>query len=233
MLQARAWISSPSGVAREVEFLQRLGGFELAESPAIEFPETPQQAEEAAAQARRKLGYGHEEPANALDAHAAELGLLAFSWELGTSGVDGASLLLERGGLAVVNGSFQTGCRRLTLAQELGHYIFGDEDSTDWRVAEAPAARREGRIDRFARALLLPAVALRSRWRGEEDTRIEAVRLASEYRVDMSTLARRLQELEIASPQEAAVVRATRTRRSDIVELGLIVADETLAAVLT
>ena len=213
-------------IAREVEFLQRLGELELAETPAMEFPETPEQAEHAAVEARRRLGYDHEEPATALGAHAAELGLLVFSKELGTSGDDGASVLLERGGIAVVNGSFQTGRRRLTLAHELGHYVFGDEYSTDWRVAEAPAAKREGLIDRFARALLLPAAALRNRWSGGDDTRVDAVRLASEYRVDMTTLARRLDELEVASPQDLAVVRATRTRQSDIVELGLIVADE-------
>ena len=213
-------------IAREVEFLQRLGELELAETPAITFPEASEEAEHAAAEARRRLGYDHEEPVTALDARAAELGLLAFSWEFGEHGADGASVLLAQGGIAVVNGSFQTGRRRLTLAHELGHYVFGDEYSTDWRVAEAPAAKREGRIDRFARALLLPAAALRSRWGGGDDTRVDAVRLASEYRVDMTTLARRLDELEIASPQELALVRATNTRRSDIIELGLIVADE-------
>ena len=213
-------------IAREVDFLQRLGGIKLAATPAVEFPETAEQAEGAAAEARRRLGYDDEEAATALGARAAEMGLLVFSWELGESGADGASVLLAQGGVAVVNGSYQTGRRRLTLAHELGHYLFGDEYSTDWRVAEAPAAKREGRIDRFARALLLPAAVLRNRWRGGNDTRVDAVRLASEYRVDMSTLARRLDELEIASPQEEALVRATRTRRSDIVELGLIVADE-------
>ncbi len=213
-------------IAREVEFLQRLGELELAETPAIAFPKTSEEAEHAAAKARRQLGYNQEQPAIALDARASDLGLLAFSWEFGENGADGASLLLACGGVAVVNGSCQTGRRRLTLAHELGHYVFGDEYSTDWRVAEAPAARREGRIDRFARALLLPAVALKNRWSGGDDTRVDAVRLASEYRVDMATLARRLDEMEIASPQELAVVRATRTRQSDIVELGLIVADE-------
>ncbi len=213
-------------IAREVEFLQRLGELELAETPAIAFPKTSDETEQAAAKTRRQLGYDHEEPATALDTRASDLGLLAFSWEFGKHGADGASILLARGGVAVVNGSYQTGRRRLTLAHELGHYVVGDEYSTDWRVAETSAARREGRIDQFARALLLPAVALRSRWRGGDDTRVDAVRLASEYRVDMSTLARRLQELEIASPQELAVVRATRTRQSDKVELGLIVANE-------
>ena len=229
---ARSGAPSPSidryteRIAREVEFLQRLGGIELAETPAMELPETPEEAEDAAAEARRKLGYDHERPATALGVCTADLGLLAFSWEFGKHGADGASVLLARGGVAVVNGSYQTGRRRLTLAHELGHYLFGDEYSTDWRVAEAPASMREGRIDRFARALLLPAAVLRNRWRGGHDARVDAVRLASEYRVDMSTLARRLDELEIASPEELALVRATRTRRSDIVEFDLIVADE-------
>ena len=213
-------------IAREVEFLQRLDGLELAETPAIAFPQTPEEAEQAAAKTRRQLGYDHEEPATALGTRASNLGLLPFSWEFGESGADGASVLLACGGVAVVNGSFQTGRRRLTLAHELGHYVFGDEYSTDWRVAETSAARREGRIDRFARAPLLPASPLRSHWNGGDDTRVDAVRLASEYRVDMSTLARRLQELGIASPQELAVVRTTSTRQSDIVELGLIVANE-------
>ncbi|MCY4421977.1 MAG: XRE family transcriptional regulator [Acidimicrobiaceae bacterium] len=213
-------------VAREVEFLQRLGGIELTATPAMEFPEAPEQAEGTAAEARRRLGYDREEPATALGARAADLGLLVFSWELGESGADGASVLLAQGGVAVVNGSYQTGRRRLTLAHEFGHYLFGDEYSTDWRVAEAPPAKREGRIDRFARALLLPAAVLKNRWRGGDEARVDAVRLASEYRVDMSTLARRLDELEIASPEELALVRATRTRRSDIVELDLLVADE-------
>ncbi|MCQ3808762.1 MAG: helix-turn-helix domain-containing protein, partial [Acidimicrobiia bacterium] len=35
-------------IAREVEFLQRLGGLELTETPAIAFPKTPEEAEQAA-----------------------------------------------------------------------------------------------------------------------------------------------------------------------------------------
>ena len=158
--------------------------------------------------------------------------MLAFSWEFGEDGADGASVLLGCGGVAVVNGSCQTGRRRLTLAHELGHCLFGGEYSTDWRVAEAPAAKQEGRIDRFARALLLPASVMKNRWRGGEDVRVDALRLASEFRVDMTTLARRLDELEVASPQELARVRATRTRQSDIVELELVAADELSAPLL-
>lgn len=213
-------------VAREVEFLMRLGGFELADCSTMYFPETSEQAEDAASQARNLLGYDDIEPAIALVDHAAELGLLVFSWEFGENGADGASILLRQGGVAAVNGSYQTGRRRLTLAHELGHYLFGDEYSTDWRVFDTHVDKREVQIDRFARALLLPALVLRNRWRGDDDVRVDALCLASEYRVDMTTLARRLDELELASPSELAQIRDTRTRRSDIVELGLVVADE-------
>lgn len=213
-------------LAREVEFLHRIGGIELTVTPAMTFPETTEQAEAAATEARRRLAYNSEEPATRLGRRVGSLGLLAFSWEFGEHGADGASILLGQGGVAVVNGSYQTGRRRLTLAHELGHYLFGDEYSTDWRVASAPVGQREGRIDLFARCLLLPSAAVKSRWRGGGDTRTDAVRLASEYRVDMATLARRLDDLGAAAPDEIAQVRSTRTRRSDIVELGLLVADE-------
>lgn len=219
-------------IVREVEFLQSAGGIELAATPAMEFPKDPGQAETAADEARRMMGYGHGEPATLLSEHVAEVGVLSFSWEFGEDGADGASVLLGCGGVAVVNGSCQTGRRRLTLAHELGHCLFGDEYSTDWRVADSPVARREGCIDRFARALLLPEPVLRNRWRGGDEVRVDALRLASEFRVDMTTLARRLDELDLASSQELAKVRATRTRRSDIIELGLVVADELSAPLL-
>ena len=216
-------------LAREVEFVERIGGLELAAIPEMAFPETAEQAEAAAADVRVRLGYRGEEPAVGLGARVSGLGLLAFSWKFGEHGADGASVMLQRGAVAVVNGSRPTGRRRLTLAHEMGHCLFGDAYSTDWQVAEAPAARREGRIDRFARALLLPSGALASRWRGGGDARVDAVRLTSEYRVDMATLATRLDELAIATPQESSRVRSIRTRRCDIVELELLVADELAA----
>ena len=62
-------------------------------------------------------------------------------------------------------------------------------------------------------------------WSGD-DTRTGAVRVASEYRVDMSTLARQIDESGRASAEEAAAVRATLTRRANTVELDLVVAHD-------
>ena len=209
---------------RETEFLQRLGvGLELPPSPALDFPATNEEAESAAATARRLLGYDSEEPANNLVRAAEEVGLLTFSLVLGDDSADGASMLLAEGGVALVNGSRAVGRRRLTLAHEIGHYVFADEYSTDWAVAQAQAEGVEARIDRFARALLLPQVALRDRWHGGDDTRTDAVLIASEYRVDMSTLAQRLAELDVAPAAEVQQVRRTRTRQADIVDHGLII----------
>ena len=74
--------------------------------------------------------------------------------------------------------------------------------------------------------MLLPAAVLGEHWNGGDSTRTDAVRLASEFRVDMSTLARRLEELRLANPEEVKAVRATRTRRVGIVDLDLVVAHE-------
>ncbi len=211
-------------LAREIEFLQRIGpDLDLPTSPELAVPQTMQEAETAAAEARRMLGYEKGEPAIGLAERAAGLGLLVFSLALGEDAADGASILLNGGGVALVNGSRAVGRRRLTLAHELGHFLFADEFSTDWLVADDPATKREARIDRFARALLLPESALRSAWQRDQDTRTRAVLIASEYRVDMSTLSRRLSELRVASSAEATVVRSTRTRRADVVEHALLV----------
>ena len=211
-------------LAREIEFLQRIGSdLNLPASPELAVPQTMEEAETAAAEARRMLGYEKGEPAIGLAERAADIGLLVFSLALGEDAADGASILLSRGGVALVNGSRALGRRRLTLAHELGHFLFADEFSTDWLVADDPASKREARIDRFARALLLPESALRSAWQRDQDTRTRAVLIASEYRVDMSTLSRRLSELGVASSAEATVVRSTRTRRADIVEHALLV----------
>ncbi len=210
--------------ARETEFLQRIAvGLELPDTPELEFPPTHADAETAAVKLRCLLGYGADEPVINLARAAEQIGLLTFSLELGDTGADGASMLLAHGGVAVINGSRLVGRRRLTLAHELGHFVFADEYSTDWAIADAQAEGVEARIDRFARAVLLPEAALREQWRAGDNTRTDAVLIASEYRVDMSTLAQRLGELHIAPADELRRVRQTRTRQADIVDHGLII----------
>lgn len=214
-------------VAREVTFLQRIvDSLDLPTTPDLPVPASSEEVENAAIEVRGLLGYGDNEPALQLAERAAGIGLLVFSLDLRSDGADGASILLDRGGVAVINGSRDIGRRRLTLAHEIGHYVFADEYSTDWNVAETPVTRTEARIDRFARALLLPYTAMRAHWRGGGDTRTDAVLAASSFGVDMSTLARRLSELELASPDETTQVRSTVTRKADILEHDLLVPND-------
>lgn len=213
-------------LAREVTFLRSITDrFDLPDTPDLPVPSDPQAAAEAAVEVRRLLGCEAGLPVHDLAERAVRIGLLIFSLDCGPD-VDGASVLLDRGGVAVVNGDRHLGRRRLTAAHEIGHYVFADEYSTDWNVVDASASRTEALIDRFARALLLPSDALRARWRGGADTRTDAVLIGARFRVDMSTLARRLDELGLASPDEVATVRATVTRKADLVEHGLVVPTE-------
>lgn len=220
-------------IAREVEFVmahdERLGS--LATPTPLDRPTSRSSVEEAAGQARRLLGADSTAPMLDLARHIAPVGLLAFSIDLGTDAADGSSMLLRAGGVAVVNGCLHVGRRRLTLAHELGHYLFADEFSVDWQVASSEQPDdREAKIDHFARALLLPAEGLEESWAHQRDQdrslRESAVITASEYRVDMSTLARRLSELGLVSHSEAQQVRSVRTTRADIVDFNLLIHQE-------
>ena len=51
---------------------------------------------------------------------------------------------------------------------------------------------------------------LADRWRNGDKTRISALRIANEYRVGLDTLAQRLTELGMASPEAAARVGSIR-----------------------
>lgn len=211
-------------LAREVNFLRSiLDRFDLQATPELPVPSSPSEAESAADEVRRLLGYEGGEPALDLVGRAAEIGMLVFSLDCGPADADGASVLLDGGGVAVVNGDRHLGRRRLTAAHEIGHYVFADEYSTDWNVLDTPASRTEEMIDRFARSVLLPSGALRERWGAGEDTRTDAVLIGHDFRVDMSTLSQRLDELELASPAEVGTVRDTRIRKADFFEHDLFV----------
>ena len=116
--------------------------------------------------------------------------------------------------------------RRLTLAHELGHYLFADEFSVDWQIAGPTQSGRESKIDAFARAVLLPRVALEEMWnrhtKDERSIREAAVMTASAFRVDMSTLASRLIELRLVPRGVSQQIREVRTTKADIVDLELL-----------
>jgi Zn-dependent peptidase ImmA (M78 family)/transcriptional regulator with XRE-family HTH domain len=220
-------------IAREVEFVMDHDAqlASLVSPEALRRPSSRAAVEATAESARQLLEADDDEPMFDLARRVASIGLLAFSIDLGTDAADGSSILLASGGIAIVNGDRHVGRRRLTLAHELGHYLFADEFSIDWQVADPDQPdNRESKIDAFARALLLPARALERAWSDHKERdlslREAAVITASAYRVDMATLARRMSELKLVSNGEAQEIRGARTTRADIVEFDLLIHEE-------
>jgi Zn-dependent peptidase ImmA (M78 family) len=218
--------------AKNVEFLLEHG--QLWSSPPIDAmprPSSSVEAEESARSVRQALDLDDAEPLLDISALASRLGLLIFAITLDTESADAATILLEQGGVSVISGSLHDGRRRIAAAHELGHFIFADDYSIDWRIGEhRDSSTWEAQLDRFARATLLPEAGMRQAWESDfrlgEELRRGAVQVASRYRVDMSTLSRRLLELRLADQNQAERVRAVRTTRADIIEMDLLVNPE-------
>ncbi|MFY1586911.1 helix-turn-helix domain-containing protein [Micromonospora sp. WMMD734] len=227
--------------ASEVAFVASLGvdelgldGAEAVTQAGITTPSTNAEAEAFAAQARGLLACSATEPISRFVERVAAVGLLAFSRDIGKDTADAGSVLLPRGGVCLVNSHMKVGRRRLALAHELGHYLIADTYTVDWRVADHSdqVVPLESRLDRFARAFLLPEAAITPQWQekaSRSGERAAAIYLASAYRVDMATLATRLKELGLADAERVAAVRRYRTTQTDIVEMGLNVPPEELA----
>lgn len=219
-------------IVRNVEFVMRHDNqLRLRATPSFPRPSSAQEMEQRAQQARRLFGLDEKVPFVDIVTHLTEVGLLAFTFDLGHDTADAASVLLDQaGGVAVVNGALHVGRRRLALAHELGHYLFADEYTIDWKIDQDEPHTWEAHLDRFARAVLLPASGAELVWQKlrstPEELRTAAVRMASQYRVDMATLARRLLELKHISPSEADQIRTFRTTRADIVEYNLVTSPE-------
>lgn len=218
-------------IARDVEFVvDEVPELVHGQPEPQSAPTTMSAADDLAHLARSVLGLEPHEPAHDLSRLVTHIGLLPFALPLG-EGADAGTVLLRTGGVSVINGDRRVGRRRLALAHELGHYLIADQYTTDWRIASGEADALEAHLDRFARALLMPASDLRERWAQwstvpGETLRDAAVRAGSHYQVDMATLARRLVELELVDAAQADEVRRVQTKKADIVEKNLLVPRE-------
>ncbi len=220
-----------SQIASDVEFVTAFAAAELGfpnASEALPRPASLSDADGLAAQARKRLGLDAKEPVHDLVNRVASIGLLPFAVDLGVDTADAGTILLRQGAVSLINSHNKVGRRRLALAHELGHFLIADEYTVDWRVTDLQSGDVESRLDRFARSLLLPESGVRAAWlrHASRSRREVAVLLASEFRVDMATLARRLDELGIVDSAGAALIRGVTTTRADIVEFGLYIPDD-------
>ena len=146
----------------------------------------------------------------------------------------GVLLLDEATAVAVVNASRKPGRRRLSAVHELGHALVQDEYTVDWRTATRDDGL-ESRLDRFARAVLLPAAELGHLFpesEAREGLHDACVRIGSRFRVDMTTLAIRLvRDLSLTGADSFDTIRQIRTTKSDFIRLNLVNPPEEFAGV--
>ena len=193
---------------------------------ALETAQTGWGPAEAAAEARRLIGQDDSSPVHDLAGHVELVGLLPYSLALGQASADGAYAEVDGLGVAVINGDTEPGRRRLTLAHELGHHLFGDAYSADWG---ADTGETERALDAFAGHLLLPRTGVCNRWqvlRQQHQVRPSAILLSAEYRVSWSAALLHLKLFDLITRDEQRLLESRSPTRADYLECNTRTVDE-------
>jgi len=218
------------GIARDVKLIIDMGLLSPPTPPVPVAVDSVETAETAARDLRQHLGLPPG-PVWDLLAVAERLGCYAFSVDLKDESLDGSYLRLEVGGVAVVNGSMQTGRRRFTLAHELGHHLFADDFSDEWIVG-ADAEGRERLINAFVIHFLMPREACLSRWLeldGRREPRFAAVALGAEYGVSWTAVLGHLRNIDVIDARAHDRLRSDSPTKADYLEGGLTIREELTA----
>lgn len=194
-----------------------------AERPRWRTPQSHQEAETTAGQVRTHLGVGTH-PMLGLPALAEQLGLLSCSLGLGEQGADGAMVAVsDRVAVAVIDGDTRIGRRRMSLAHELGHWLFGD--SFDSGVTDA-----ERMINSFAAHLLAPRAGVDPIWREHrrDTVRDRAIRVASTFGMSWSAVIFHLRNLNFLDQADYLALRERNPVIGEFAKLGLTLSTDEL-----
>ncbi|MTD15430.1 helix-turn-helix domain-containing protein [Nakamurella sp. YIM 132087] len=219
--------------AGEVRTLLAMGLLTSADrDPAARTPRTHAEAERVAAKFRREAGMG-DGPVKDLGRVCEVFGLYTWAPALGRSGPDGACVQVDSegrvAGATVVNGDADSGRRRMTLAHELGHWLFGDAyDSQAGFDAEMW-------IDSFAIHFLGPRTGVTNMWRAHSQlsTRDRALAVGVEFRLSWTAVIGQLRNLDLITREEREQLASDEPRRGDYLRLGLSWSDELTAPYLS
>jgi Zn-dependent peptidase ImmA (M78 family)/transcriptional regulator with XRE-family HTH domain len=210
-------------VGRDVELLIDVGTLSM---PAAGLPSgisSLDDAESGAHAARVMLGV-ETGPLIDLQAVVERVGLLAFSFDLGPSIIDGGYVRVANVGVALVNGTSDAGRRRFTLAHELGHHLMADEYTPDFGLGST-RSERESLINAFAIHLLIPRASVVARWeelaREGDDIRRRLIQIAAEYQVSWSAAISHAATLQLISRDEFGLLEVRRPTPADYFELGI------------
>jgi Zn-dependent peptidase ImmA (M78 family) len=174
---------------------------------------------------RVRLGLGPTAPLGAAADACERFGLYILVID---RDADGASLLDERFGVAVVGGRAEPGRRRFTAAHELGHHLLGDAYTSDLGVATS-SDEREAVINAFACELLLPASAVHAAWERAGSTRDRLVWLAGTFRVSWSVAVTAARREGLLDDHDWSRARADTPRRGEFLA---VIGDEPMPDLL-
>ena len=205
-------------IARDIAYLHQSGELPRYERFALPPPESVNDAASAASELRRRFA-GPAGPLHQLQSLAEQVGLFAFSLDLGSDGGDAAYVAVEDAGVAVINGQMDPGRRRFNLAHELGHHVFQDAYAPE--IGLSPQDDTERMINAFAIHLLLPLGDARSLVEEfSPDVRLAAVAAGVRYRLSWTAVCAQLRNAGLVDAGAYEDLAAQPPSRVDFVELG-------------
>lgn len=161
------------------------------------------------------------------------LGMYTFSASLGERGADGACVEVEGDagtvGATVLNGDVPAGRRRMTLAHELGHWIFGDAYDSEASISS------ERMINSFAIHFLAPRAGVMRVWDEHHswEPRDRALAVGAVFRLSWSAAISQLRNLELIDYGQHRSLSEYEPSYGDYLRLGLTWVDEFSAPYLS
>lgn len=215
--------------ASDVRTLLSMGLLDAVNRPTTaRVPRDHRAAEDAAAHARAHAGLGTD-PLDELGQACERLGLFTFSVHLGEGAADGGCVEVEHGGaavgVAVVNGDAPPARRRMTLAHELGHWLFGDAYDSRASISS------EKMINSFAIHFLAPRAGVTKVWEQHAswDTRDRALAVGAAFKLSWSAMLGQLNNVDLISRRDFSSLGADEPRHGEYLRLGLRWVDELAA----
>ncbi len=214
-------------VSRDVELLLEIGGLPKEDSRDPSSIRSHSQAEDLATSVRTELGESAAIPN--LQLTAERLGLYAFSFEMPAGTSDGAYVLLEGAGVAIINGSMPAGRRRFTLAHEIGHHVLSDAYSVDHSLFDDISGAHERLLNAFAIFLLMPRNVTVKLWgdaEGHVDPRGATISLAAYFGVSWTAACAHLLNLGLIDEDRRTILLSQPPTRADYIERALVFQEE-------
>lgn len=188
----------------------------VPDRPQWRTPQSHPEAEATASQVRAHLGVGVD-PVLGLPEIAERLGLYSCSLGLGEGGADGAMVeVSSNAAVAVIDGDTRIGRRRMSLAHELGHWLFGDP-------FDSVASDAERMINSFAAHFLAPRAGVNGLWLKHHNdvVRDKAIRVAATFRMSWSAVIFHLRNLNLINEDEYRHLEGRNPKTGEFAKLGL------------